>query len=99
MDDANLRLDISRILKAKQAHIAAERSRSADARTMAALTAVFETPEREVIPLKELTDHINANGDDLDDPLSPRQVGQILRTRSIPIRKSHGTIVVAKPAH
>jgi len=98
MDDANLRQDICRILKAKQAHIADERTRSAEARTMAALTAVFETPEREIISLKELANQINTNGDDLDDPLSPRQVGQILRTRSIPLRKSHGTIVVAKPS-
>ena len=65
---------------------------------MTALTAVFETPEREIISLKELTDQINTNGDGLDDPLSPRQVGQILRMHSIPIRKSHGTIVVAKPS-
>jgi hypothetical protein len=98
VDDADLREDISRMLRAKQAHLTAERSRSAEVRTMTAVSEAFEKPDREAISLSDLTGQINASSDDIDEPLSPRRVGQILRTRAIPIRKSHGVIVIARPS-
>lgn len=96
VDDADLREDISRMLRTKQAQITAERSRTTEARTMATLAEIFADPERASIPLRDLTARINANADDLDEPLLPRQVGQILRSRAVPLRKSHGTIVVER---
>ena len=97
VDDAGLREEISRMLMATQARLASERVQSAESRTMAALHDAFEHSEFDVISLRDLAVQVNASGDDLDDPLSPRQVGRILRARSIPLHKSHGTIVVPRP--
>ena len=97
VDDGEVREDISHMLRAKQALLTAERSRSAEARTMSALAETFAVSDRDFIALRDLADHVNASGDVFDEPLSPRQVGQILRARDISLRKSHGTIVVMRP--
>lgn len=97
VDDAELQENISRMLRTKQAQITAERSRSAEARTMAAFADIFADSGHASIALRELADRINDGADDLDEPLSPRQVGQILRSRAVPLRKSHGTIVAVRP--
>ncbi len=96
VDDASVRDDIAAMLRAKHARLTAERARSADARTLAALNVMFAGSERVSVPLHELAQRVNAEGGELEEPLSPRAVGQILRARSIPLRKSHGTVVVAR---
>jgi hypothetical protein len=98
-DDSNLREEMTGMLRAKQRQIDAERVRSVEVRTMAAVTQAFTTSEREFVSLREVTELVNASEDELDEPVSPRHVGQILRARSIPLRKSHGTIVVSRPPH
>ncbi len=97
VDDISLREEISRMLVATQARLASERTHGAEARTMAALHNAFGHSDRDVISLQDLAVQVNAAGDDLDDPLSPRQIGRILRARSVPLYKSHGTIVVRRP--
>jgi hypothetical protein len=99
VDDPDLRDAISNMLRAKQGQLAAERARIAESRTMAVVAQAFASSERETVPLREITELVNANGDELCEPLSPRQVGQILRSRQVPLRKSHGMIVVARPVH
>ena len=97
VDDAPLREEISRMLMATQARLASERVQSAESRTMAALHDAFEHPDRDAVSLHDLAVQVNASADDFDDQLSPRLVGRIHRARSIPLHKSHGTIVVPRP--
>ncbi len=98
VDDADLRKDLSGMLRAKQARLAADRARSAEARTFAAVRAAFQDPERATLSLREIADAVNANGDELDEPVSVRQIGYVLRARSILLRKSNGAILLERGA-
>lgn len=94
VDDEKLRDAIAAQLRVNQGHIAAERARTAEFRALAALAEAFQAPERTSVPLLEIA--TLANADSLDEPLTPRQVGQILRAKHIPLRKSHGTMVALR---
>lgn len=97
VDDEALRDGIFRMVRAKQVQLSEERSRSAGARVIAVLADAFAAPDDTTIALRDLTERVNASGDELDEPLSPRQVGRSLRARGVRLRKSHGTIVVVRP--
>lgn len=98
VDDRDLGEGISAMLRAKQTQIAADRARSVEARTITALIEAFQDAELAALPLSDIAERVNAIGDGLDEPVSPRQVGQVLRARSVPLRKSNGTIVVPRSA-
>lgn len=93
VDDGGLRDEVAALLRTKQALMAAERPRSARARTIAAILQLFRESVRTAVSLRDVAERANLDNDELDE-ISPREVGQILRDLSIPLRKSHGTIVV-----
>jgi len=98
VDDPTLCEDLSVMLRIKQEQLAADRARSVASRTLQALTFVFQESGRAFVPLREITDRVNASSDELSEAVSPRLIGQILRARSIPLHKSNGTIVVRRSA-
>lgn len=98
VDDADLREDLSGMLRTKQAKIAADRARSAEARTLVAVRAAFQNPACSTLSLREIAEAVNANGDELDEPVSVRQIGYVLRTRSIALRKSNGAVILERSA-
>ena len=97
VDDAAVQADIADVLVARQAQLSEERARSAKARVMAALAQAFAADVRPFVPLREITDRANRDDETLS-AIPAREVGQILRAASVPLRKSHGTIVVGRPA-
>ena len=97
-DDSALREDVERMLRVKQAGLVADKAQSLEHRTLAALAAAFEQSDRSIVSLHDLTQLVNEAGDGLDEPVAPRQVGQVLRARSIPLYKSNGMIVVPRRA-
>ena len=83
VDDASLRAELSAMLRAKQAQLAADRGRGLEARTVDALKRVFADPRRELVPLSALARLVLDSGDELSDPVSPRLIGQVLRSAGI----------------
>ena len=98
VDDVSLREGFSGMLRAKQAKIVAVRARSPEARTLAVITAAFQNPKCATVSLREIADAVNENGDELDDVISARQIGYVLRAKSIPLRKSNGAVVLERSA-
>ncbi|MGA7673813.1 MAG: hypothetical protein WCA78_02060 [Rhizomicrobium sp.] len=98
MDDVDLREELSEMLRAKQSRLTADRARSTEARTLTAITAAFKDSERMTLSLREIADSVNANGDELDETVSARQIGYVLRARSIPLKKSNGAVVLERSA-
>lgn len=96
IDDAELRNEVAAQLHAKQRQLTADRARTGKARTLRIIAEAFQQKDRARIRLRDIADRVNAAGDELDEPMSPRQVGQVLRTLSVPLRKSNGQIVVEK---
>ncbi len=98
VDDTSLRDNMAAAMRTRQAQLLAERARSTEARVFQALCEEFGESGRAVLSLREIADIVNASGDELDEIVLPRRVGQLLRARSITLRKSHGSIVVPKEA-
>lgn len=98
VDDADLWQDIAGLLVAKQANIAADRARSVEARTIAAALTFFGDAAHGSISLRDLVQLVNKDSDELDEPASARQVGQVLRARSVPFRKSNGAVLIDRKA-
>jgi hypothetical protein len=98
MDDPGLRDEFEGLLNRRHAELAAERGRNMDSRTMAAVAKAFQETQRPFVPLREIAERINGNAGEWNENISPRQVGQILREHSIPLRKSHGVVVAQKTA-
>jgi len=96
VDDPNLRDEIATSLRVRQERLSAERARSTEARTLGTLKDIFAESDCASLSLRDIAERVNADGDEMDEPVSPREVGQLLRARSIPLRKSHGTIVVPR---
>lgn len=96
VDDLSLCEEIAAMLRERQRQLSAQRARNPNARIVRALVEALADDERAAIPIREIGQR--ANADELDEPLSVRQVGQVLRAQSIPLRKSHGDIVVPKEA-
>ena len=96
VDDADLRENLSEMLRAKQARLTADRARSAEARTLAVIMVAFQDPGRATLSLGEIAQAVNANGDELDETISARQVGYALRARSVPLRKRDGAVILER---
>ena len=96
VDDTDLRDEIGTMLRARQVQIAAARAASFEARTLAVLAEFVRSDARNFIALKELTERVNQ--DEIGETISPRDVGRVLRARSLPISKSNGTVGVPKSA-
>jgi len=96
VDDVGLRAEIGEMLKARQEQIAAVRASGLEARTLAVLAEFLQSDARSFIALKEITERVNE--DEIGETVSPREVGRVLRARSLPITKSNGTVGVPKDA-
>lgn len=96
MDDVALRDHLIEVLRQRHAHIAAVRASSLEARTLSALSDLCDKDARGFIPLKDVGDYLNR--DEMFAPVSVRDVGRVLRARSLPICKSNGTVGVPKSA-
>ena len=96
MDDGALREEFGAYLRERHIEMSRARVASAEARTLAALREAFRTDGRPFIPLAEIATRANANSQ--GDELTPRQIGRVLRQRSVRLYKSHGTIVVPRTA-
>jgi len=92
-DDVRLREDMAVMLHDRSAALAADREENPEARVAAALTLAFAAGAT-IVPLHELARR--ANADSLGSDLSSRDIGRILRGLSVPLRKSHGTIVAVR---
>ena len=93
IDDVSLRDELAGLLLAKQTQITADRSRSIEERTMAAIEHLLSDPGRHTISVQELAGAVNAENDELDERVTTRHVGQVLRARSVPLRKSNGAVL------
>lgn len=94
MDDTWAREDFAELLRETNAALDAEREADPEARVVAALERLQGTASAP-IPLHAIARE--ASADEQGPPLAVREVGRYLRNRGIPLRKSHGTIVVQKP--
>ena len=91
MDDPELRGQFAGYLRDQQERLEAERDSEPEERVLAALKTLTQETSGS-IPLHEIARR--ASADELGPPISSRDVGRVLRSRSIPLHKSHGTIVV-----
>ena len=96
MDDRELLDEFAELLNHRHIQLCAERTRSVTSRTMAAVAQSFRETSRPFVPLREIAERINGDGGEWNARVSTRQVGQILREHSMPLRKSHGDVVVPR---
>jgi hypothetical protein len=96
IDDASLRESFAETLRERHAQLAAERTQSVEARTLSALMRLAERAEGTFISVKDITHQVNA--DEFADIVSARDVGRVLRVRSLPLYKSNGMVGVPKSA-
>ena len=94
MDDAAVREEFGAYLRQRHVELSRARMASAEARTLAVLRDVFRVDGRSFIPLAEIATRANANSQGYE--LTARQIGRVLRERSVRLHKSHGTIVVPR---
>jgi hypothetical protein len=94
VDDPGLRDEIATMLREQHRTLSATRAESSEARIVSALYRAFADGERSNMSLREVAQLANTGEDELDTPLSPREVGRTLRDLGIPLHKSHGDIVV-----
>ena len=95
MDDAGLRDEVATLLRQQQAELTAIRAQAVEGRTLAAVAEIFSDPGRQMASLQEIAQRVNTGPDNMT-PLTPRDVGRLLRAHAFPLRKSHGTIVVPR---
>ena len=98
VDDFNLREDIAAMLREQHRTLSAARAKSTESRVIGALRKVFTNGDGSSVSLREIAQVANAEEDELDEPLSPRDAGRVLRTLGVPLHKSHGDIVVPSSA-
>lgn len=91
MDDPKLRDAFADLMRQQQETLSLEREASVEARVSAALAAA-RTESTGNIALGDIARRANRDSD--RTLLSVRDVGRVLRELSVPLRKSHGAIVV-----
>lgn len=96
IDDSALRDEIATMLREQHRTLSATRAESTESRVIGALHKAFANGDRSSVSLREIAQLANAGEDELDTPLSPREVGRTLRALNIPLHKSHGDIVVPR---
>ena len=96
VDDPALRASFETSLRQRNLQLAAQRGPSIEDRTLTALSGLCETDARTYIPLQEITDRVNRDGS--PGWISAREIGRVLRDRSLPVYKSHGRVAVPKSA-
>ncbi len=94
VDDPELRDEIATMLREQHRTLSATRAESSESRVIGALHKSFAGGDRSSVSLREIAQLANAEGDEFDEPLSPRDAGRVLRTLGVPLHKSHGDIVV-----
>ena len=97
VDDAATRSDIGLRLRERHAQFSEQRALSNEGRTVAAVTSALAESNASHVSLQEVTKLANSDSQSLG-AISSREVGRILRSASFSLRKSHGTVVVARPA-
>lgn len=97
VDDSALREEIAAMLVQKQRELAGRRANGAEAMTIAVAAKALQEPGRKAIPLSEIAARV-AEASEGSAEISPRFVGQVLRSHAVPLRKSNGVIVVPKDA-
>jgi hypothetical protein len=95
-DDASLRDDIATLMRAHQHRLGAARARNMEARVLRAANACFDLANTSSVPLRRIAEQATDIGGTQDDPITPRQVGQVLRSHGFALHKSNGTIVVRR---
>lgn len=98
MDDVALRAELGALLRVKNGKLDDARGRSEEGRTYKVLVDAFQRPNCTSISLRDIAERINLERDELTSFVSPRRIGYLLRDHGIPLRKSHGNIVVPKTA-
>lgn len=93
MDDPALRAEFGEMLRAHSAILAMEREDDPTERVLTALEGLRQTGTGN-IPLQAVAQKASAGS----SPVSAREAGRVLRDRSIPVYKSHGTMVVPPSA-
>ncbi len=91
MDEPALREDFADRIRQQQEALALEREQSAEARVLAALESARKTAAGS-IALSDIAERANSEAG--TTVLSARDIGRTLRELSVPLRKSHGVIVV-----
>jgi len=91
MDDPKLREDFASLMRQQQETLAIEREASVEARVSSALVQARKERKGN-IALSDIANRANRDAD--QTLLSVRDVGRALRELSMPLRKSHGVIVV-----
>lgn len=96
VDDPALRASFEESLHRRNQQLAEQRGPSIEDRTLTALSSFFRTDARAYIPLNEIMDRVNKDGSPAW--VSAREIGRVLRGRSLPVYKSHGRVAVPKSA-
>jgi hypothetical protein len=98
VDDAILRDDLVAMFRHMHGQLAGKRAKHIGPSAIGAIREALNEPNRSAVSLREIADRLNVEAADQEGPISPREVGQALRELSIPVRKSHGTMVVPASA-
>jgi len=95
IDDAALREEFAASLRVRNEEIQHDRAQTLESRTRAALEVLAER-DGAFVSLSEITAQINR--DAAGDYVSAREVGRVLRARSLPVYKSNGRVGLPKSA-
>lgn len=96
IDDNDLKDAFIAFLRTRNAEIAADRSQSLEARTLSALNILHEQAPGSFISMTEIAAQVNQ--DQFGEFVSVRDVGRVLRARSLPVYKSNGRVGLPKSA-
>lgn len=96
-DDQRLLADIANLVRAQEQALAVRRFRNPEARILKAAEESFRTPNARSVPLRNIAERASeASG--TEDHVSPRQAGQVLRSKGFRLYKSNGAILVRRSA-
>lgn len=95
IDDAALREEFVASLRVRNEELQHDRAQTLEARVRKALEMLAQR-DGVFVSLSEITAQINR--DDAGDYVSARDVGRVLRARSLPLYKSHGRVGLPKSA-
>ncbi len=96
IDDPELLGEFEAMLRARHVELAAARSQNLSQEVLAAFASAVSDSSAPFVPLHEIAHRVNREAG-ARSPVSPRLVGRVLRECSIPLRKSHGTMVAISP--
>jgi hypothetical protein len=96
IDDSALRVAFAAVLRERNGQLQRDRSRTVEVRTLDALEFLGEHARHPFIAVQDITARVNA--DDSEELVSARDIGRVLRARSLPVYKSNGRVGVPKSA-